>query len=62
MDSRFANNFNEENESMKAMILAAGFGTRLRPLTIEIPKPLVPIGNKPIVDRLIQYLKEHGVQ
>jgi len=47
---------------MKAMILAAGFGTRLRPLTTEIPKPLVPIGNKPIVDRLIHYLKEHGVQ
>jgi mannose-1-phosphate guanylyltransferase len=62
MDSRFVNNFNEETESMKAMILAAGFGTRLKPLTIEIPKPLVPIGNKPIVNRLIHYLKEHGVQ
>lgn len=44
------------------MILAAGFGTRLRPLTEEKPKPLVPIGNKPIIDKLIQYLKGQGIR
>jgi NDP-sugar pyrophosphorylase family protein len=46
---------------MKAMILAAGLGTRLRPLTSDRPKALVPVGNKPIIDRLIQYLKGHHI-
>ncbi len=46
---------------MKAMILAAGLGTRLRPLTSEKPKPLVPIGNIPIINLLIHYLKRHGI-
>ena len=46
---------------MKAMILAAGLGTRLRPLTNEKPKALVPIVNKPIILRTIEYLKRHGV-
>jgi len=35
---------------MKAMILAAGFGTRLRPLTNKVPKPMVPILNRPILE------------
>ena len=43
------------------MILAAGLGTRLRPLTSNRPKALVPIGNKPIIDRLIRYLKVHHI-
>jgi NDP-sugar pyrophosphorylase family protein len=45
---------------MKAMILAAGLGTRLRPLTAERPKALVPVGNQPVVDRVIEYLRRHG--
>ena len=47
---------------MKGMILAAGLGTRLQPLTSYIPKPLVPVGNRPVIDRTIHYLKAHGVQ
>jgi NDP-sugar pyrophosphorylase family protein len=47
---------------MKAMILAAGLGTRLRPLTSKKPKVLVPIGNNPIIDRLIHYLKGYGIR
>jgi NDP-sugar pyrophosphorylase family protein len=46
---------------MKAMILAAGFGTRLRPLTDERPKALMPIANKPLIARVITYLQSHGV-
>jgi len=46
---------------MKAMILAAGLGTRLFPLTRFRPKALVPIVNKPIIGRTIEYLKRYGV-
>ncbi|MFC1862409.1 sugar phosphate nucleotidyltransferase [Thermodesulfobacteriota bacterium] len=46
---------------MKAMILAAGLGTRLRPLTEYKPKALVPIVNIPIINRAINYLKSYGV-
>jgi NDP-sugar pyrophosphorylase family protein len=46
---------------MKAMILAAGLGTRLRPLTDRKPKALMPVVNQPIIARVIDYLKSHGV-
>jgi mannose-1-phosphate guanylyltransferase len=45
---------------VKAMILAAGLGTRLRPLTDVRPKPLVPIINQPIIEHTITYLKRYG--
>ena len=45
---------------MKAVIMAGGFGTRLRPLTIHIPKPLVPVGNVPIMEHTVRLLKRHG--
>lgn len=46
---------------MKAVILAGGKGTRLRPYTTIIPKPLVPIGNKAILEILIDRLKKCGI-
>ncbi len=45
---------------MKAMILAAGVGSRLDPLTRNVPKPLVPIINRPVMEYLIELLKKHG--
>ena len=47
---------------MKAMLLAAGFGKRLRPLTERMPKSLVPVVNRPAISRNIDYLKSYGVK
>ncbi|CAB1248436.1 sugar phosphate nucleotidyltransferase [Clostridium sp. MT-14] len=46
---------------MKALLLAGGKGTRLRPLTNKLPKPMVPIMGKPLIERVITKLKEAGV-
>ena len=47
---------------MKAVILAGGLGTRLRPLTNNTPKPMLPIGEKPILEHLINWTKKNGVK
>ena len=46
---------------MKALILVGGFGTRLRPMTLTVPKPLVNFGNKPILCHQIEALAQAGV-
>lgn len=46
---------------MKAILLAGGKGTRLKPFTTTIPKPLFPIGEKPILQIIIEQLKEFGI-
>jgi NDP-sugar pyrophosphorylase family protein len=46
----------------RAMILAAGFGTRLRPLTLTTPKPLIEVGGEPLILRTIRSLRAAGVQ
>lgn len=47
---------------MKAMVLAAGLGTRLRPLTYEIPKPMVPVLDRPVMAHIVDLLERHGVE
>ena len=46
----------------KGMILAAGQGTRVRPLTKDLPKPMVPILGKPVMEYLIEHLARHGIR
>jgi mannose-1-phosphate guanylyltransferase/phosphomannomutase len=45
---------------MNAVIMAGGFGTRLRPLTVHIPKPMVPMMNKPMMHHIVTLLRQHG--
>lgn len=45
---------------MKAIIMAGGFGTRLRPLTMSLPKPMVPMMNRPMMEHIVRLLKTHG--
>ncbi len=40
--------------------MAAGLGTRLRPLTYEVPKPMVPVGNRPVIELILRSLASHG--
>ena len=47
---------------MKAMILAAGKGTRVRPLTYDLPKPMIPILGKPVMEYLVEHLAKYGVK
>lgn len=46
---------------MRAMIMAAGVGSRLEPLTINVPKPMVPVVNKPAMEHIIALLRGHGI-
>ena len=46
---------------MKGVIMAGGFGTRLKPLTINRPKPMVPIANRPVMEHIVELLKQHGI-
>jgi mannose-1-phosphate guanylyltransferase len=43
---------------VKAIVLAAGLGTRLQPYTLLVPKPMLPLGNKPLLEYIIEWIKE----
>lgn len=47
---------------MKTVIMAGGFGTRLRPLTQSLPKPMVPMANRPMLNHIVDLLKAHGLK
>jgi mannose-1-phosphate guanylyltransferase len=46
---------------VKAMLLAAGKGTRVRPVTYSLPKPMIPLVRKPVMESIIEHLRGHGV-
>ena len=48
--------------SLQAVIMAGGKGTRLRPLTEDMPKPMLPVGNRPIMEHIIEQMREAGIQ
>lgn len=47
---------------MKAVILAGGEGTRLRPYTFVVPKPLLPVGDRPVLQIIMEHLRSHNIQ
>jgi NDP-sugar pyrophosphorylase family protein len=51
-----------ERRVVKAVLLVGGLGTRLRPLTFSIPKPLLPVGETPILQIIIEQLRESGIR
>jgi NDP-mannose synthase len=51
-----------ERKGVRAVILAGGLGTRLRPFTTVLPKPLMPVGEYPIIEILIRQLRHYGVR
>src|SRR6476620_4520885 len=46
---------------MKAVVMAGGEGTRLRPMTSSMPKPLLPVANRPIMEHVLRLLRKHGL-
>lgn len=51
-----------DSPDFSAVIMAGGFGTRLRPLTDDMPKPMLPIGERPLMEHLVSQLRESGVR
>ncbi|MFM2222009.1 MAG: hypothetical protein RLZZ78_266, partial [Armatimonadota bacterium] len=47
---------------MKAMVLGAGLGSRLDPLTRSVPKPMVPVVGKPVLGHILDHLRQIGVR
>jgi mannose-1-phosphate guanylyltransferase/phosphomannomutase len=61
MGLQAANAANSLGGFMRAVLMAGGSGTRLRPLTCDLPKPMVPILNRPIAEHIINLLKRHQI-
>lgn len=51
-----------ETPAIQAMVMAGGLGRRLTPLTEEVPKPMLPVGDRPLLEHIINQLRESGIQ
>src|SRR5215472_8197266 len=51
-----------EAHAVKAVVMAGGEGTRLRPMTANQPKPLLPVANRPIMEHVLRLLRSHGFE
>jgi mannose-1-phosphate guanylyltransferase len=49
------------SKKIQGVILAGGLGTRLRPYTLLVPKPMLPVGPKPILEHILEWLKQNGI-
>lgn len=47
---------------LRAIVMAGGYGTRLRPLTDDVPKPMLPVGNRPLLELIVEQLKQAGIR
>jgi dTDP-glucose pyrophosphorylase len=47
---------------LRAVVMAGGYGTRLRPLTEELPKPMLPVGTRPLLELIVEQLKQAGIR
>ena len=52
----------DDNVAVSAVIMAGGFGSRLRPLTDQVPKPMLPVGDRPLLERTIERLRDAGIR
>jgi dTDP-glucose pyrophosphorylase len=52
----------EADFSLRAVIMAGGYGTRLQPLTDELPKPMLAVGGRPLVERIVEQLRQSGIR
>ena len=63
VDVAFLNDLVKEYEiPLRAVVMAGGYGTRLRPLTESMPKPMLPVGSKPLLELIVNQLREAGIK
>jgi dTDP-glucose pyrophosphorylase/CBS domain-containing protein len=53
---------NDDQEDLSAVVMAGGYGKRLLPLTEDVPKPMLPVGDKPLLERTIEQLRRSGIR